>query len=57
MRKPGKLEKIWLMPTASETAPPVRPASRSPICSLSSVRLSVCMPSMANLSGVVLMAK
>ena len=57
VRKPGRLEKIWLMPTASDTAPPARPARRSPICSLSSVRLSVVMPRAANLSGGVLMAK
>ena len=49
---PGIPEKIWANPTASETAPPGRPATVSPTSRESSARFTVGMPSAANFSGV-----
>ena len=54
---PGRPLKICAMPTASETAPPVRPASFSPTSRENMSRFTVCMPSLAKTAGVVLMAK
>ena len=54
---PGRPRKIWAMPTARETAPPVRPARCSPTSAENRSRLAVCSPSLANTAGAVLMAK
>ena len=53
----GSEEKICAMPTASETAPPGRPASVSPTCASRAGRFWTAMPSLANASGRALMAK
>ena len=45
------------MPTASETAPPVRPASSSPTSRENSGRFTVAYPSFAYASGGTLIAK
>ena len=49
---PGRPEKIWAMPTASETAPPGRPATTSPTPLCSAVRFTVDMPSVWNTAQV-----
>ncbi len=54
---PGSPLKIWAMPMARETPPPVRPASFSPTSRENISRFTVCMPSLAKTSGAVLMAK
>ena len=56
-RRNGMAEKIWAMPTASDTAPPGRPASFSPTWASSTARFCATMPSFANTSGFALMAK
>ena len=56
-RRNGSAEKICAMPTASETAPPGRPASFSPTAASSAPRLCTAIPSLANTSGRALMAK
>ena len=55
---PGRPLKICAMPTASDTAPPVRPATFSPTaaCELRQVALTG-MPRLANTAGDVLIAK
>ena len=50
-------EKILAIPTASEAAPPGRPANCSPTCVDISSRSCTCIPRPANTSGGVLMAK
>ncbi len=54
---PGRALKICAMPTASETAPPVRPVTVSPTAASSAWRLTVGMPRVANTDGGTLMAK
>ena len=54
---PGSLLKICAMPTASETAPPVRPATFSPTSASSVESATVCWLSVAKTAGGVLMAK
>ena len=56
-RMPGRPLKICAMPTASDTAPPVRPTTISPTSDCSSIRLTIGMCSLANTSGVVFIAK
>ena len=55
---PGRPLKICAMPTASDTAPPVRPATFSPTwrCSIGQIRPASCR-ACANTAGGVLMAK
>ena len=53
----GIEEKICAMPTASDTAPPGRPASFSPTSASSAGRLCTAIPSFANTSGRALIAK
>jgi hypothetical protein len=53
----GSAAKICAMPTASDTAPPGRPASFSPTWASRLARFTVSMPSLANTSGRALMAK
>ena len=55
---PGSPEKICAMPTASETAPPVRPVTLSPTAASSAGQVDrpPC-PSVANTAGDVLIAK
>ena len=55
---PGSPRKICAMPTASETAPPVRPASFSPTSLREHIQVhGASIPSLAKTAGVVLMAK
>ncbi len=54
---PGSPLKIWAMPTASDTAPPVRPVTTSPTACSSPGRFTIGMPSVAKTCGDTLMAK
>src|SRR5436305_3758234 len=52
----GMPEKICAKPTASDTAPPVRPSSVSPTCCEKCGRFTVERPSFANAAGGTLIA-
>ena len=54
---PGSPLKICAMPTASDVAPPVRPATRSPTSASIVGRSTVGWLSYSNTAGGVLMAK
>ena len=56
-RMPGRPLKICAMPTASDTAPPGRPATTSPTSACSCGRFAVAMPRSRNVAGAVLIAK
>ena len=54
---PGRPAKICAMPIASDTAPPVRPATVSCTAASSAGRFVTVMPSVAKTAGDVLIAK
>lgn len=57
MAKPFYSENMDAIPTASVTAPPVRPSKSIPIASESTGKSTTVMPNFANASGEELIAK